>query len=208
MACLLALTFVFGLVALTPVHRLDVALQLKFHALTSPWFYALMRALTQIGSIAIFITALATVLAGLVWRDHLRAAGVLAYAIAGALILNYSFKNLFHRARPELPWSLHDEATFSFPSGHAFFSTVLYGTLCWLALRRGISPWRVVPVAIVLPFAIGLSRIYLGEHYPTDVLAGWLCGGIWVATVIHVARIWPRHSLRPKRTKSKPTNTA
>ncbi len=203
MACLLALSFVYGILSLTPVHTAEVAVQLKLHAITNPWFYALMRALTQIGSIAIFCTALAVVLAGLLWRDHLRAAGILAYAIAGALILNYSFKNLFHRARPDLTWSLHDEPTFSFPSGHAFFSTVLYATLCWLALRRGISPWRVVPPAIILPLAIGLSRVYLGEHYPTDVIAGWLCGAIWTLTVIRVARIWPRHSTRPKRTRPK-----
>ena len=199
MACLLALSFVYGILSLTAVHTVEVAIQYKLHAISNPWFYATMRALTEIGSIEIFVTALAIVLAGLVWRDHLRAAGILAYAIAGALVLNYNLKNLFHRARPELSLvPARRNPPSPSPAGHAFFSTVLYGTLCWLALRRGIPAWRVVPVAVVLPLAIGLSRVYLGEHYPTDVIAGWLCGAIWTLTVIRVARILAPPQLTPQ----------
>ena len=129
-------------------------------------------------------------LLGLLAKGYRHSPAVLACAVTGALILNESFKLLFHRPRPIFPWSIGDEHTFSFPSGHSLFSVTLYGTLCWLALRHGTRWWQVVPVAVALPLAIGTSRIYLGEHYPTDVLAGWLCGALWTATVILIDRRW------------------
>ncbi len=176
--------------ALGVLHPLDVAIQLQLHAFAGPWLDRVMFGLTLIGAIKIFSLALAAVLAGLLMQGYRHGPAVLACAVTGALILNESFKLLFHRARPVLPWSIGDEHTFSFPSGHSLFSVTLYGTLCWLALRHGTCWWQVVPVAVVLPLAIGASRIYLGEHYPTDVLAGWLCGAIWTATVILIDRRW------------------
>ncbi len=181
LTCLAALA-AFHL-ALVPLHTPDVRLQLLLHALASPWLDRVMLALTWIGSIKIFATALTIVLLGLLVKGHRHAAALLAYAMTGALLLNETLKQLFHRPRPNLPWSIGDEHTFSYPSGHSLFSVVLYGTLCVLALRHGTPWWRVVPVAVLLPLAIGTSRIYLGEHYPTDVLAGWLCGALWTATV-------------------------
>ena len=186
--CLLLLTALHTL--LVPLHPLDVAIQAHLHALHGMWLDRVMLALTMIGSIRIFSLALAAVLVGMLARGHRHAPAVLAFAITGALVLNESLKVLFHRPRPILPWSIGDEHTFSFPSGHSLFSVVLYGTLCILALRHGERWGKVVPVAILLPLAIGTSRIYLGEHYPTDVLAGWLCGAIWTATVAVIDRRW------------------
>ena len=186
--CLLLLAALHAL--LGPLHPLDVAIQLHLHALASPWLDRAMLVLTLIGSIKIFSLALGVVLAGMLWKGRRHAPAVLACAITGALILNESFKLLFHRPRPVLPWSIGDEHTFSFPSGHSLFSVVLYGTLCVLSLRHGERWWKVVPVAVLLPLAIGTSRIYLGEHYPTDVLAGWLCGAVWTTTVAVIDRRW------------------
>ena len=190
LACLLTLTALFAL--LGPLLPVDVYLQLHLHAFASPWLDRIMLALTWIGSIKIFASALAVVVVGLLAKGHRHAAALLTYAITGALLLNEGLKQLFHRARPVLPWSILDEHTYSYPSGHSLFSVTLYGTLCWLALRHGTSAWRVVPLALALPLAIGTSRIYLGEHYPTDVLAGWLSGTLWTATVIVIDRGWTR----------------
>ncbi len=192
--CLAALTAFHA--ALAPLCPLDLFLQGKIHAHPTPWLNALMLAFTGIGSIRVFGTALAIVLAGLLVRGQRHAAALLTYALSGALILNEALKLHFQRARPILPWSIGDEHTFSFPSGHSFFSVVLYGTLAYLALRHGAPPRRVLPTAIFLPFAIGTSRIYLGEHYPTDVLAGWLCGLVWLATILLLDRRWRRQTRR------------
>ena len=108
-------------------------------------------------------------------------------------MLNESLKLHFHRARPRVPWSIGDEHTFSFPSGHSLFAVVLYGTLAYLALGRGRSiAWRLgcVALATLMPLSIGVSRIYLGMHYPTDVLAGWLAGVLWLSAVGVIDRAW------------------
>ena len=120
---------------------------------------------------------------------------MLAFAVVGAFLLNESLKLHFHRARPQVPWAIGDEHTYSFPSGHALFAAALYGTLCYVALaRRGTTRLRQVLVlvpACVLVAGIGLSRIYLGMHWPTDVLAGWFTGSLWLVTVMAIDRTLP-----------------
>ena len=171
----------------------DHKVQAQVHTWSSPWLSRCMLALTWIGSVKIFLTSLAVVLCGLIVRARKHAAAILVFAMTGALALNETLKLQFHRARPVVPWSIGDEKTYSFPSGHSLFSVVLYGTLAYLALRRGVSSRRQVAVlipAILLPLGIGLSRIYLGMHWPTDVLAGYTVGLLWLAVTIAVDRLW------------------
>ena len=176
-----------------PVRQFDLLAQARVHALTAPRLTPVMLALTSIGAIKIFATALALVLVYLVVRARRHEAALLGGAPAGAFALNETLKLHFHRLRPLVPWSLGDEHTFSFPSGHSLFSVVLYGTLAYIALRRPSSPRRRIGVlapAILLPLGIGLSRIYLGMHFPTDVLAGWLTGALWLAAIIMIDHAW------------------
>lgn len=159
------------------LERFDRAVQGFVHARTTPVLWAAAVALTGVGAIRTWLPAVGLVCAFL--RD--RRAYWLAGSMAGALLLNEAAKLLFHRARPAVEWALGDEHTYSFPSGHALFSVVLYGTLAVLYRRGG---W----VAAVLALLIGASRVVLGEHWPTDVLAGWAAGLVWVLAVWRAER--------------------
>jgi undecaprenyl-diphosphatase len=125
----------------------------------------------------------------LVRRRCVNDALVLCVAFVGVEVVNAALKLIFHRPRPELAF-VHLE-TYSFPSGHAAASTAVYGTLAYLLCRRTPSPWLRGVIAVATVVTVGLvafSRLYLGVHYLSDVLAGWglsaaifaLCGMIAV----------------------------
>ena len=112
-------------------------------------------------------------------------------SILGALVLDLSLKYAFHRARPA-PFFGPLPHTYSFPSGHALFSFCFYGVLAGLLADRVRSfKLRILvwTLAALLVAAIGVSRIYLGVHYPSDVIAGYLTATLWVSTMIAVDRV-------------------
>ena len=131
------------------------------------------------------------VFARLRWK---RAALWLAIAMAGSLLLDLALKYAYHRARPTAYFGVAP-SSYSFPSGHALCSLCFYGVLAGLLSARIKSlAWRIIvwTVAAILIIAIGLSRIYLGVHYPSDVLAGYLAATVWVGTIIvldHVRKV-------------------
>ena len=162
------------------------------HGFASPALTTAMRVFSIIGYqglIAAFVAAVVVFLL-LRWR---RAALWLVFSVAGALVLDLALKNAFQRPRPQpffgdLP---HD---WSFPSGHALFSFCFFGVLAGLlAARLRSLVWKaaVWALAAVLVAAIGLSRIYLGVHYPSDVLAGYLAAAVWVSSLLAADR-WRR----------------
>ena len=114
------------------------------------------------------------------WID---AAG-LVLAIVGAGLLNTLLKNIFERVRPNLfPGPIH-LTTDSFPSGHAMDSFAAFGMLAFVAVRlvgSRLPRAMIVLAAALIVFLIGLSRVYFGVHYPTDVIGGYLAGAIWLA---------------------------
>ena len=119
-------------------------------------------------------------------RDWLRA-GALASAGVGGTLLNYGLKALFHRGRPEYASEFIHHASYSFPSGHAMDSLVVYGFLAFLLLERTTSTVRrrlIVTGAMVVIGAIGFSRMYLGVHYLSDVVGGFLAGMVWLMVCI------------------------
>jgi undecaprenyl-diphosphatase len=101
-----------------------------------------------------------------------------ALALGGSALLNMAAKDGFARARPSLWESISPESTFSFPSGHAMGSATL---ACVLILLAWPTRWRwpLAVVAIAFTIAVGLSRIYLGVHYPSDILGGWTAAVVW-----------------------------
>jgi membrane-associated phospholipid phosphatase len=184
-ACLL----VFGALA-EDVHEqeasaLDAIATPLLHSLSSPGLDALMNAITTLGSIPVVVPLVAVALGLLLWRRRRREALFLAVSTAGGAALNESLKLIFHRPRPQLAWAAV-QPDYSFPSGHAMESLVIYVALALIVgviwgRRAGIV---AVVVAVVLALLIGTSRIYLGYHYLTDVVAGFFAGAAWLLIVL------------------------
>ena len=112
---------------------------------------------------------------------------LLAISLSGAWLLNTILKELFHRARPDIV-HLVVAGGYSFPSGHAMVAAAFYGVigyLLWLNLRNRSKPsWYIVVFTFALILAIGISRIYLGVHFASDVIAGYAAGGVWAIACI------------------------
>ena len=116
-----------------------------------------------------------------------------ALALGGSAVLNMAVKQVFARERPSLWESIAPETTFSFPSGHAMGSATLACVLILLAWRTRWR-WPVLVAALAFTIAVGLSRVYLGVHYPSDILAGWAAASVWTAAVflaVYRARLRP-----------------
>jgi len=107
--------------------------------------------------------------------------------VAGSALLNWLLKDFFQRPRPHFAHPLLVETSYSFPSGHAMESFVAYGMLAYfavLALRTWEARVGVVCGAALLVVLIGFSRMYLGVHYFSDVIAGYAAGGVWLSALI------------------------
>lgn len=155
------------------------------------WLDSGMRDLTALGSVAVLTLVTAGVAGFLAIRRQSHALGLLGAALVGGLLFNATLKGYFARPRPDLIPHLAHVTSPSFPSGHSLLSTVVYLTLGALLARlvkeRHLKIY-VVGLALLLAFLVGVSRIYLGVHYPTDVLAGWTIGLIWAIACWLVAR--------------------
>lgn len=143
---------------------------------------------TQIGSAIVEITIVLLAGAYLWFRlKHTWEAVILVISLAGGGLINFILKNFFQRSRPAIE-HLVQAGGYSFPSGHAMVSTTFYGMLgylVWLNLRESNRPsWYVPVLTVLLILAIGFSRVYLGVHYPSDVVAGFAAGGAWLTSCI------------------------
>lgn len=168
------------------LERFDFGVRMKVHQFFSPDATRFMKLMTFLGSIR-FLTML-FVLIVVVWlaKGMKRPAVWLMIAVGGSVILDVSLKLSFHRPRP-VPFVGVDPSTYSFPSGHALSSFCFYGVLAGLLCARienRASRIFIWAAAAALVFAIGLSRIYLGVHYPTDVIAGYIAAAAWVSTLL------------------------
>jgi undecaprenyl-diphosphatase len=170
--------------------RLDTPIRNAVHARSSPPLTAAMRGVSLIGS-EVCLVPLGLIL---VWRllaaKRRRAAVVFAVAALGAEALDQIMKLLFNRPRPEPFFGLASPITHSFPSGHAMVSCCFFGVLAAILAARG-APWAasrlkrmaIFAAAAILVALMGFSRVYLGLHYPTDVLAGYAAAVVWLAVV-------------------------
>lgn len=149
----------------------------------SPALSALFLALSFIGSVFV-LGPLTLALVATLWRRSRRSAVFLALGLGGAVILNYAFKALLARARPDLFPQLTPAPGFAFPSGHTMASTGFFLTL-YLIVRRLAPRYQelAATAGLLLTLGVGLSRSYLQVHYPSDVLAGWILSSAWVSGV-------------------------
>jgi undecaprenyl-diphosphatase len=157
--------------------------------LRDPFTTEIMKLISDMSSPVIIIS-----IAGItVWflfavKKHSWDALILLIALTGAALLNWILKWVFQRSRPDAP-SLAQAFGYSFPSGHAMISFVFYGMLVYLLLvnfKRGKITYLLTLFITFLILAIGISRIYLGVHYPSDVIAGYAAGGFWLTGCIMV----------------------
>jgi undecaprenyl-diphosphatase len=166
-----------------------------------PWLEEAMRDLTALGS-TVVLTFITLAAAGyLELAGQRRAALFLLVAIVGGVVIGFALKAGFARPRPELV--THEARVFSasFPSAHSMMSAVVYLTLGALLAR--VQPRRrlkiyLIMLAILLTLAVGISRIYLGVHWPSDVLAGWALGASW-AMLCWAAVLWLQRRGRVER---------
>lgn len=161
----------------------------------SPGLTKVAETISWIGSTKSVIVIELLLMAFLFWVPRLRWEPLLVLvATGGSALLNTVLKNLFRRDRPDIN-RLAEEASYSFPSGHSMASFALYGILAYL-LWRMIRPlgWRIVMLVlcVLVTLVMGLSRIYLGVHYPSDVIGGYIASGAWLALTIGAFEYW-RH---------------
>jgi undecaprenyl-diphosphatase len=146
------------------------------------WLVGAMRDLTALGSAPVLLIFGLAVAGALLARRQFHALVLLLAATLGAELLNAALKGFFQRARPDLDLHLTEVRSLSFPSGHAMESAAIYLTLAALLSRlvqaRALKLY-FLGLAVFLTFVVGMSRVYLGVHYPSDVLAGWTMGLAW-----------------------------
>jgi undecaprenyl-diphosphatase len=198
-ATLLAFMALVDAVTEGETHAFDEAL---LRALRSPadpgdplgpwWVEAIFRDITALGGSTV-LTLITAAAVGYLLIDQKRAAALFVIAaVGGGMLMSTLAKNLIARPRPELVAHLVDVRTLSFPSGHAMLSAVTYLTLGALLARvqarRRLKAY-LLSVAVVLTLLVGASRVYLGVHWPTDVLAGWCAGAAW-ALLCWVVALW------------------
>jgi undecaprenyl-diphosphatase len=166
----------------------DIPLLEAMHHMASPAFDRVFLFFTRIGYAWGTVPADVLLVLWLTLRRHRREGTFAALSIIGSMLLNLAAKHSFARIRPDLWPSIRPEPTYSFPSGHAMGSMTLAMVvvlLCWGVRTRWGWGWRwpATLLAAVFVLMVGLSRIYLGVHFPSDILAGWTAASIWVVGV-------------------------
>lgn len=172
--------------------RFDRAVLLWIGANFPGWLDSPMHFFTALGDYWVVIPLLTVAVVGFYLANWRLSAVVLLVSTAGSIVLTTVLKAVFRRERPELIDTGYTASFYSFPSGHATIAVGFYGALTLILAYhlRGVARWVVVAFGTVLVLMIGLSRLYLGVHYPTDVLAGFLAAPLWLVSVGAVYVLW------------------
>lgn len=156
------------------------------------WVTTMMRDITSLGSSTVIILFTVIITGYLLLQKNYRWLWIVLIATIGGALLVWGLKEFIGRTRPTVVTHLIEEKSFSFPSGHSMMSAIVYLTQATLLSKIEKSRKTkvyIISVALVLTFLIGISRIYLGVHYPTDVLAGWIAGISWALLCWYVASL-------------------
>ena len=213
MALVLSFVVLASEVAEGETHAFDEHILLMFRVvgdtsmpLGPPWLKEAIRDITALGSTSVLSIIVAGVVGFLIVTGLRHAALMVAVSVVSGVVLSNSLKAVFSRPRPEL--MPHDMVVYtaSFPSGHTTLSAVVYLTLGALLCRTQASAavkTYILCCAAFLTGIVGLSRVYLGVHWPTDVIAGWLVGGTW-ALLCWFVMLWlqSRGEVEPEQSRA------
>jgi len=153
--------------------------------------------ITSLGSLTVLALTVFAVTGHLFLHGLYRTGLFIFAASAGGWLLTVALKAVFDRTRPDVVPHLHLVTTSSFPSGHALTSAAVYLTLGTLLMRLAegrLAKYYCIAIAMLVTFVVGASRVFLGVHYPTDVLAGWLIGMTWAILCWMVERMIERRT--------------
>jgi membrane-associated phospholipid phosphatase len=162
--------------------RFDRTLVQALYRNADPVAVSIFTVATRLGDLLLLAAIGVVVAVALLVRRRLLLLVGWSITLTGGALLNNGLKELFQRVRPSLPNPFLNESGWSFPSGHAMGSLIVYGMLTYLfviCVGRWIRPVIVIAVALVL--CVGLSRLYLGVHFFSDVIAGYAAGSAWLA---------------------------
>ncbi len=184
---------------------LDNRFGLWLHGFANPGLDRTFKISTTLGSMLSVIIMTVASFGLLIWRKHPHAAWLLALSTGGGVVINQVLKFFFRRPRPNL-WTSTDPRppTFSFPSGHATVTFCFCGGLSWLGYKfiknpLALAGWLIAMLICVV--MVGLSRIYRGVHYLTDVAGGYISGSFWLALLLSGVSIFDR--LNPQQADKK-----
>ncbi len=146
------------------------------------WLMDFMTDISSLGSVSIIVAVTLFVSGCMIVKKNFNLLWIILFAAIGGGLLDLLLKYLFARPRPEIVPHLVNVESWSFPSGHSVMSAVIYLSLAVIFIPvdmdRSIKKY-ILTSAVIISFLIGVSRIYLGVHYPSDVLAGWMLGTAW-----------------------------
>ncbi|MEH7401772.1 phosphatase PAP2 family protein [Gottfriedia acidiceleris] len=183
--------FGFGLMALLvsnhSIYHFDSTVINFIQGIESPVITSFMKIITFLGS-SVFIILLSISILYFLYKvlNHRSELILFFAALIGSNILCVLLKLFFHRARPDLH-RLIEISGYSFPSGHATNAMTVYGILTfilWRNIRTKSGRSLLIITSLIMILLIGISRIYLGVHFPSDVIAGYFTGGFWISTAI------------------------
>ena len=160
-----------------------------------PWVAEMARDVTALGGYALLGLLVGAVAGFLFLEGKHHAMWLLLAAVFSGYLVMMALKTLFDRPRPDIVPHLSYVLTASFPSGHSMMSAVVFLTLGALLARMALTlqlKFYFLSVAVFLSFIVGVTRVYLGVHYPSDVLAGWTGGLVWSSLCSLVARFLQR----------------
>jgi undecaprenyl-diphosphatase len=187
--------FVFGWLAEEMLEgdtqKFDTFVRAAVHQHATPALTGFMMGVSFLGSVAVVTTLCLVAVSVFLYFRQARTAALLAVTMAGMAALDVALKLAFHRHRP-VAYFGPTPATYSFPSGHAMGSVCFYGVLAAILAARArgkVGKWCIWAGAVLLIGMIGYSRIYLGVHYPSDVIAGYCAGAVWVGAVVFLGKI-------------------
>lgn len=169
----------------------DIPMMLAIHSHATRVWDNFFMAITNFGGVEGVVAASILLALYLAAKKNYKGIILLVAGVGGAAAANAILKLLFHRDRPSLWPHMVSEASFSFPSGHAMASASLAAVIVMIFWHTRYR-WWIVGLTGLYMVIVGISRIYLGVHYPSDILAGWSAAIAWVVLVAYVMRRYRR----------------